>query len=524
MTQPPLSAENHQCSKRLCRCPLFWAILLAFPLLSAGEPTCQLSNGNSLLQKGMQRTSAASSFYEPNSKDSNTTDTDKDKAADRRTPEQLRRQQEVKDILDKQQDVYDRLESKEPHPFWQFNFGKDVVQGWARLVLCSLLLFLSGGLCASAGIGGNIIQVTVLMSGGGLTTTDAVPLSKVVILLGALGSLLVHSSNRRPGAAAGPAICWDTIRVAVPACLLGTFLGVRLNSRIPDSLLIFLLTAFLFCIATGVIKRATTLYYEEEAAANSRGDGPRRPTDTSESRPLIEPGTGGKQHSSYSSRPASILALLVLLLLVVCCGIVRELTEKCHDASFYLGWHAEQKHCKNPVLKIAIWGEVQGDWFEERPAGTTLICTVVPVLACLAYGGFATVATRANPQMSKERIITIQLVLFGLGLLGSLTGIGGGVVLSPFFLFLGLSVQQAVATSMTCVIFISASSAMQYAITNRVRMALALIYGLINIAGSCAGAYAMYKTVRTSVIMAVIGFMVASSFIIALCRFLSFVI
>jgi len=363
------------------------------------------------------------------------------------------------------------------------------------------------------------------MSGGGLTTTDAVPLSKVVILLGALGSLLVHSSSRRPGGTAGgPAICWDTIRVAVPACLLGTSLGVRLNSRIPDSLLIFLLTVFLFCIAVGVIRRAISMYNEETAAAvacNSAEEMVTRQILPSENSPLVQPGSSAKQQSRPAAGPASILALLLLLVLVVCCGIVRELTEKCHDASFYLGWHAEQKHCRHPVLKIALWGEVQGDWFEERPAGTTLLCTAVPVLACVAYGFFAAMSSGANTRASQQHIFTIQLVLFGLGLLGSLTGIGGGVVLSPFFLLLGLSVQQAVATSMTCVIFISASSALQYAITNRVRMALALVYGLTNIAGSVAGAYAMYKMVRTSMVMAVIGVMVASSFIIALCRFLA---
>merc|ERR1712032_116600 len=128
--------------------------------------------------------------------------------------------------------------------------------------------------------------------------------------------------------------------------------------------------------------------YEEAAAANSGGDGATRPTDTSESRHLIPPGTGAKQRCCPHSRAASCLALLVLLVLVVFCGIVRELTEKCHDASFYLGWHAGQEHCQKSVLKIAIWGEVHSDWFEERP-GTTLICTLVPVLACLTYGGFA---------------------------------------------------------------------------------------------------------------------------------------
>jgi len=428
------------------------------------------------------------------------------------TQEQLKRKKEVKDILEKQQDVYDRLESKEPHPFWRFDFGEDVIQGWGRLVVCSLLLLLSGALCASAGIGGNIIQVTVLMAGGGLTTTDAVPLSKVVILLGALGSLIVHSTRHtNTSATAGPLICWDSIKVAVPACLLGTSLGVALNPRIPDSCLLFLLAVFLFSISAGVFRQAFLMYRAENAAESLPVD------------PVLEdlPLTPVQQNDGkygWRATTGSVASLIVLLTIVVCCGILRELTEKCHDAAFYLGWHAELEHCHNPVLKITFFGEVRGDWFKERSEYITMICAVAPVLACMAYGGIA--ALQAKSSMSQMRIAIIQAVLFSLGLLGSLTGIGGGVVLSPFFLLLGLGVRQAVASSMTCVIFISASSALQYAITNRVRMALAVIYGCINIMGSCAGAYAMHETARSSIVMVLIGCLVASSFVITFSRFI----
>jgi len=377
-------------------------------------------------------------------------------------------------------------------------------------VVCSLLLLLSGALCASAGIGGNIIQVTVLMSGGGLTTTDAVPLSKVVILLGALGSLIVHST-RHANTSSGPLICWDSIKVAVPACLLGTSLGVALNPRIPDSCLLFLLAVFLFCISAGVFRQAFVMYREE----NISEDLPVDPVLDVMSLTPVPPGDG---KYGWSATTGSVASLLLLLMLVVCCGIIRELTEKCHDAAFYLGWHAELEHCQHPVLKIAFFGEIRGDWFKERSNYITAICAAAPVLACLAYGGVG--ALQAKPSMSRMRIAIIQLVLFSLGLLGSLTGIGGGVVLSPFFLLLGHGVREAVASSMTCVIFISASSALQYAITNRVRMALAVVYGCINIMGSCAGAYAMYRMARSSLVMVLIGFLVASSFVIAFSRFI----
>lgn len=440
------------------------------------------------------------------------------------TQEQLKRKEEVKDILEKQQDVYDRLESKEPHPFWQFDFGQDVIEGWGRLVVCSLLLLLSGALCASAGIGGNIIQVTVLMSGGGLTTTDAVPLSKVVILMGALGSLMVHST-RHANASAGPLICWDSIKVAVPACLFGTSLGVALNPRIPDSCLLFLLAVFLFCISAGVFRQAWLMYREENIAAEALPVDPvlddeprtraRGSSETWTSSWTVRP---PDEKYSWSATSGSVVSLVLLLTLVVCCGILRELTEKCHDAAFYLGWHAEMEHCQHPVLKIAFFGEIRGDWFQERSDYITAICAAMPVLACMIYGGVANL--QAKSKMSQMRIAIIQLVLFSLGLLGSLTGIGGGVVLSPFFLLLGHEVRQAVASSMTCVIFISASSALQYALTNRVRMALAVVYGCINIMGSVAGAYAMYRMARSSVVMVLIGCLVGGSFVIAFSRFI----
>merc|ERR1719199_1827333 len=73
------------------------------------------------------------------------------------------------------------------------------------------------------------------------------------------------------------------------------------------------------------------------------------------------------------------------------------------------------------------------------------------------------------------------------GALAGLVGIGGGLIFSPFFLFMGFEPAVAVATSSTCVIFTSSSTTMQYLLTDRIIMSLTVLYGTVNLVASYAG-------------------------------------
>src|SRR5947209_9242814 len=58
-------------------------------------------------------------------------------------------------------------------------------------------------------------------------------------------------------------------------------------------------------------------------------------------------------------------------------------------------------------------------------------------------------------------MVTVLLLIlgFGAGLLGALTGIGGGVLLSPLLaLYFGIPIRQAIGTSLVAVITTSAAS------------------------------------------------------------------
>merc|ERR1719329_1022606 len=73
------------------------------------------------------------------------------------------------------------------------------------------------------------------------------------------------------------------------------------------------------------------------------------------------------------------------------------------------------------------------------------------------------------------------------GCLAGLVGIGGGLIFSPFFLLMGVEPAVAVATSSTCVIFTSSSTTLQYLLTDRIVMTLAIAYGIVNLAASYLG-------------------------------------
>jgi len=75
----------------------------------------------------------------------------------------------------------------------------------------------------------------------------------------------------------------------------------------------------------------------------------------------------------------------------------------------------------------------------------------------------------------------------GTGCVAGLMGIGGGLVFSPFFLLMEVQPAVAVATSSTCVVFTAASTSLQYLLTDRVILSLAVFYGTINLGASYVG-------------------------------------
>merc|ERR1719162_2511979 len=91
------------------------------------------------------------------------------------------------------------------------------------------------------------------MIAGQLTPRDAVPISKCVVFLGSLSSLFLNLKKvivSDAGASTTSVIDFNICRLVVPCALLGTFVGVILNSHMEAWVTVVMLGLVLVGITT----------------------------------------------------------------------------------------------------------------------------------------------------------------------------------------------------------------------------------------------------------------------------------
>lgn len=75
------------------------------------------------------------------------------------------------------------------------------------------------------------------------------------------------------------------------------------------------------------------------------------------------------------------------------------------------------------------------------------------------------------------------------GILGSMIGIGGGIIISPVLTFLGLTPPQVASTSLFAVSSTSVSSTIAYARSKKIQYMLGIKMALLSIPGAIIGSY-----------------------------------
>ena len=75
------------------------------------------------------------------------------------------------------------------------------------------------------------------------------------------------------------------------------------------------------------------------------------------------------------------------------------------------------------------------------------------------------------------------------GILGSMIGIGGGIIISPVLTFLGLPPPQVAGTSLFAVSSTSISSTIAYAKSKKIQYMLGIKMALLSIPGAIIGSY-----------------------------------
>jgi len=375
------------------------------------------------------------------------------------------------------------------HPFPSLDWSE---VRFPAVLICAAVLFAAGVLCSAGGIGGGGVYVTVLMVAGSLSPHDAVPLSKAVVFCGSLSSLVLNLRKSLCEAAGGKEkvlIDFNVCRLVVPSALFGTFMGVLLNSKVAPWLIVAMLAKILIMM-TFMSCKEFYRHYKEERHDKSSGD-----ADLGEASDASTPSVRQPSSQMCASARGILLegegfAAFLLLVLVVCCGAFRAHAAACQldlaqDMSNKFGRDA----CERPFIK-AIIGSTLMRWMAPGSplAGVLLHGAVfIPMAVCLMIViGYSCIMLRREDWLMQEVFLYCIMAILT-GCFAGLVGIGGGLIFSPFFLWMTGDPAVAVATSSTCVIFTSSSTTFQYLLTDRIAMSLAIIYGTINAAASYVG-------------------------------------
>ena len=328
----------------------------------------------------------------------------------------------------------------------------------------------------ASGLGGGLLFIPVLLLIMNFYPHEAIPISKIVIFAGALTSFMQNTRVKRPGRNT-KALNYNLVIVNAPNLLIGTVLGVTLNKILPNAIILFLLCLLLFFYSYKTFKTFLKLYREESSGelhslssqyntiSHNNND-----INLQEERPI----ESELYKDQFLLRWDKLKYILVPFLIMAGLSILREseIVSKCSSVywvlmfaflvivlfyDYYIINHIETEYSYRKIINFP---------YDERD-----IVWTKPTIIKLAFIGLLA------------------------GFIAGVIGIGGGVVLGPILLDLGIHPIVGSVTTNMLVLITSSSTTFQFILFKM----LNLQYGIICIIFSALGSYCGTYLVNTYV-------------------------
>ncbi|XP_058009194.1 sulfite exporter TauE/SafE family protein 3 [Hevea brasiliensis] len=368
--------------------------------------------------------------------------------------------------------------------------------GW-KIVVGSIVGFFGAALGSVGGVGGGGIFVPMLTLIIGFDPKSSTAISKCMIM-GAAGSTVYYNLRLRHPTLDMPLIDYDLALLFQPMLMLGISIGVAFNVMFADWMVTVLLIILFIGTSTKALFKGIDTWKKEtkmkkEAAKQLESES--------------KPGDGeGQDYKPLPSGPAA-------------------LTNDDEEVSLL-----QNIYWKELALLVYVWVGFLAVQIVKSYVKTCSItywvlnALQVPIAASVTL--FEAICLRKGTRViaSKGKEVTnwkfLQILLYcscGIvaGMVGGLLGLGGGFILGPLFLELGIPPQVASATSTFSMVFSSSMSVVQYYLINRFPVPYAAYFVLIATIAALAGQHVVRK------IIALLGRASIIIFILALTIFVS---
>uniref|UniRef100_A0ACD5WJH1 Uncharacterized protein n=1 Tax=Avena sativa TaxID=4498 RepID=A0ACD5WJH1_AVESA len=363
------------------------------------------------------------------------------------------------------------------------------LQSNLRTVLACILAFLAATISSAGGVGGGSLYVPILNIVAGLSLKTSTAFSTFMVTGGTLSNVLYTLVARGPGPDGGqPLIDYDIAVVSQPCLLLGVSVGVVCNVMFPEWLITALFSAFLsFATFKTYVAGMRRWRGETEAARRMMPEG-----EGAEEALMGRKGGGGAGHG------CRWVDLVVLVTVWLC---------------FF-------------VMHLFIGGEGAKGVFDMKPCGVAYwLITVAQVPIAVAFTACIVHQKRKlqarNSQVVelavavKSRLDALPVYVFPVaalltGVMSGLFGIGGGLLLNPVLLQIGVPPKTASATTMFMVLFCASMSMVQFIILGVDGIVGALVYAAACFVASIVGLVVIEGAIRRSGRVSLIVLMVAA--------------
>mmetsp|Transcript_49573 Transcript_49573/g.91444 ORF Transcript_49573/g.91444 Transcript_49573/m.91444 type:complete len:529 (-) Transcript_49573:36-1622(-) len=313
-------------------------------------------------------------------------------------------------------------------------------------LLCTILVFLASVLSAAAGVGGGGMFVPLLMLFSGMKTDEAIPLSQIMVLGSSAVNLAFFVGQWHPTFPNSAKIDYDCAVVAEPMLCLGVSLGVLSHAIVPDWFMLLLLALTLGMALHRTVQKGVKQWREE----NKLDDEPEGYS------PSL------RTHRRNSSYLTHVNARQIFLLMGV-----------------WLAW------LLLPSLRLKVC---------SLPFLFLMMAACIATVACtLAVGKWIlrTADERpmewSMPDASYFDIMRFPLVSWCAGWIGGLLGIGGGLIMSPVLLEVGMHSEAVQATTAVFVFLSSSLATVQFALLSKHVWHYSLWYCSVTIAATLVG-------------------------------------
>ncbi|WOK92277.1 hypothetical protein Cni_G00968 [Canna indica] len=356
--------------------------------------------------------------------------------------------------------------------------------GW-KVVLGSIIAFVGSALGSIGGVGGGGIFVPMLTLIIGFDLKTSAAISKCMIM-GSAGATVYYNLKFRHPTLDMPIVDYDLALLFQPMLMLGISIGVAFNVIFAE----WMITAILIILFLGTStkaflkgietwKKETILLKEAErhlSSSTKLKDGPEL-----EYQPLSG-GPPANQQPKCSSSGATLSKVpmgeniymkeLILLLIVwvsfLLIHIVKTYSKACSTEYWILA-----------VMQVPI--AVALSSYEG---------------ICL-YTGKRTITSTGKQDMNWRVHKLVLYCCYGViaGIVGGLLGLGGGFILGPLFLVMGVPPQVASATSNFIMTFSSSMSVVQYYLLDRLPVPYSAYLFLVATLAAVAGQHAVRKLI-----------------------------